>query len=696
MSVIKAWFRFLQGLKRSPEDSGWFRLWVGINVTVALVATAHQLVWPTFFGPCLGLTLFGMWVSYRLRYRNNWEIKAALSIFMVLALANFFYGLAHNFYDPREPLAQLLMWLQALHSCDLPTRKDLSYSLLSALILMAVAAVLSVNFVFAGYLVAYYVTAVVALRWNVRSLVAERTGWRIEGASSKPSLGQGVRLGVSVLLLGFGVVVLMPRLEGFKIRALPVSWQMRLKLPTVSQGEVQNPYYPSALTKEQMRNSSAFSPQGYAGFNTLVDLQARGRLDHQRVFQVRTNVPCYFRGLAFDSYDGQFWTQSDSQLRTLNVEQPPFSFSPTPQNPIDVVQIFYIDRPMANLVLFAPEAYQVFFPSQILYLDRAGCLRAPFTLDKDMVYSVVSRQSRFSAEKLRTLPRRDPELRHLGRYLELPEHLPNRVRQLADEIVGARKPIFDQAMALSLYLQTRYAYDLDIPRYPQDADVVDHFLFEARRGYCEHFASAMTVMCRARGIPARYCTGFLPGTYNPFSGFREVYGDEAHAWVEAFIPGYGWMTFDPTPGGDAAPELSVEDKAEERWLGLAIARYLFSKLGGWGKWLAWLGGGLGLSLLALAGLRALNLRSHEEPVAACLREAFRWLGPVVPGRPPRLQAQGKPYPSLHQLVELHESVAYAGQPATLQQQALARTLLSRLRKELKAKPPGGDSSGTNP
>lgn len=683
--MIRGWFNFLKSLQKEPESSGWFRFWVGVNVSVALVATAHQLDWPGFFLPCLLLTAFGMFVSWRLRARNNWEIKAALSIFMVLALGNFFYGLSHSYFDPREPLAQLLMWLQALHSCDLPSRKDLSYSLLSALILMAVAAVLSVSYLYAVYLAAYYFTAVVALRWNVRSLVGERTGWLPLANRQGLSWRLAARLGLTVLVSGLAVVLLMPRLEGFRIRALPVSWQSRLQMNVVSRGEVKNPHYPTRLSKDELRKKSDFNPDGYSGFNSLVDLQTRGRLDHRRVFQVRTNVVCYFRGLTFDSYDGQFWSQTDTELQTLTVENPPFSFLPTVSNPTDVVQIFYIDRPMANLVLYSPEAYQVFFPSQILYKDRAGCLRAPFILDKDMVYSVVSRQANISRERLRRLPRRDPEMRQLRRYLTLPPELPKRVPELARTVVGARRGFFEQAMALSLHVQGAATYNLEVPRYPDGHDVVDYFLFESKQGYCEHFASALTVLLRTRGIPARYCTGFLPGTYNPFTGFREVYGDEAHAWVEAYIPGYGWMTFDPTPGSDAAPELSMHEKLEERWIGLAILRYLSQTLGLPVRKLALLGLGMGLILLVMAGYRALAARPRIDPIVAALREALALLGDHPPGHSPRQLAAGKDFPALRRLVELHEATSYAGRPPTLEQQRQARRWLAEFKRELKAR-----------
>jgi hypothetical protein len=683
--LFKAWIGFLKSLKRVPEDSGAFRFWVGVNVTVALVATAEQLDWPFFFWPCLALTAFGMWVSHRLRRRNNWEIKAALSVLMVVALVNFFTGLSHNFYDPREPLAQLLMWLQALHSCDLPTRKDLSYSLLSALILMAVAAVLSISLTFAFYLVVYYFSAVIALRWNVRSLIGERTGWRPARGNRVPSWRGAVGLSLSVLGCGMVVVLLMPRLEGFRIRALPVSMQNRLDQSQASKGEVKNPYYPAQLSKEQMRKESRFNSSGYGGFSSIVDLQTRGKLDHQRVFQVRSNVECYFRGLTFDTYDGQFWSQSEEDLQTLNVVSPPFTFLPTATNATDVVQIFYIDRPLSNLVLFSPDAYQVFFPSQILYQDRAGCLRAPFVLDKDMVYSVVSRQSHMTAKRLSRLPRRDPELRKLSNYLQLPDNLPPRVHELSRKVTAGRNGYYDRASAIALYLSTNYAYDLEIPRFADEQDAVDAFLFDGRRGYCEHFASAMTVMCRSLKIPARYCTGFLPGTYNPFSGFREVYGDQAHAWVEVYLPGYGWMTFDPTPGGSSlTPELSADSAPQNRWLGLAVLQYLSDRLGiSSTKFATWLVG-LGIGLLGVAGLRALAPRARLDPVLAALLEAWQLLGSAPPGQSPRQRAAAAGSVTLQKLVELHELVAYAGRPSTPAEHEQARRLLEAFKAEVRA------------
>jgi hypothetical protein len=84
-----------------------------------------------------------------------------------------------------------------------------------------------------------------------------------------------------------------------------------------------------------------------------------------------------------------------------------------------------------------------------------------------------------------------------------------------------------------------------------DLSIVDCFA-RSKRGYCEYYATTMTMMLRELGIPARYVKGFLPGKRNPNTGTYEVQNRDAHAWVQVYFPGHGWITFDPTGGGQAA------------------------------------------------------------------------------------------------------------------------------------------------
>src|SRR5476649_2496092 len=102
------------------------------------------------------------------------------------------------------------------------------------------------------------------------------------------------------------------------------------------------------------------------------------------------------------------------------------------------------------------------------------------------------------------------------------------------------------ARAIERHLRTAYGYTLELPD-KETHDPLANFLFQRKKGYCEYFASAMAVMLRTVGIPARMATGFQSGVYNPISDLWLVRASDAHSWVEAWMPGHGWTTFDPTP-----------------------------------------------------------------------------------------------------------------------------------------------------
>ena len=133
-------------------------------------------------------------------------------------------------------------------------------------------------------------------------------------------------------------------------------------------------------------------------------------------------------------------------------------------------------------------------------------------------------------------------------YLALPPDLPQRVRDLAVRITeGADTPL-DKALRVQDFLRgDRFIYSQDIDAPPADADGVDHFLFETRTGYSDYYASAMAVMLRAVGVPARLAAGYGPGTYYPDTGMHVVRDLDSHGWVQVYFPGYGWIDFEPTP-----------------------------------------------------------------------------------------------------------------------------------------------------
>jgi len=163
-----------------------------------------------------------------------------------------------------------------------------------------------------------------------------------------------------------------------------------------------------------------------------------------------------------------------------------------------------------------------------------------------------------------------PRLRET--YLQLPP-LDPRIRALAEKTTSSSTNEYDKVLSLQRYLISHYSYTLDLTGSPTD-DPLAEFLFERRSGNCEYFASAMAVMLRGIGIPARYVTGFLSGEYNDVGGDYIVRESDAHAWVEVFFPDYGWITVDPTPPANA-PRSGLLDTLSRYWDWFQFA---------WGEW----------------------------------------------------------------------------------------------------------------
>lgn len=133
------------------------------------------------------------------------------------------------------------------------------------------------------------------------------------------------------------------------------------------------------------------------------------------------------------------------------------------------------------------------------------------------------------------------------RYLQLPADLTPRIKTLAERFVrvSAAENNYDRAAALEIALR-QYTYNEYVTAPPADRDVVDYFLFTSRQGYCNYYASAMAVMLRTLGIPSRVVTGYARGEYTKDTGTYTIRESDAHAWVEAFFPKYGWIQFEPT------------------------------------------------------------------------------------------------------------------------------------------------------
>src|SRR5215203_237291 len=541
--------------KRRPEDSIELRAWV---LAAILVGEAAVLM-SGYFGTVTAvlvpfLTIVAFVVSYRRRRERNILIKVMLAFGALAALAMFFREVLSSLYDTRVPLARLFLWVQVIHAFDVPARKDLSYSLVSGLILVAVGAVLSTSLWYGLFVLAFLLCAMGAMTQMNLSEARERAGLQ---ASRSRGLVVGTVLPCFFAVIAVGLVCfsLLPQRQAMNLTMMPTSAFRDIAEDFT--GSVQNPYY-GAQGNPFAGPPMSISPNSYHGFLPYMDLRSRGRLSDEVVMKVRSEEPVPYRGVVFDDYNGKGWEISSDATEELTSDHLRFdTFTATNTEPAEgpsreVSQVFRVEEDSSNIIFGAYRPETVFFPTSSIKIDRYGSLRAPYQIPEGSAYSVISTVPNATPDQLRSASTAYPE-EVVDKYTQLPPDGLDRTRELASRLTAGTSNPYDAVYKMNEYLKTNYPYDLSIPPQDQDMDAVEYFLFEQKRGYCEQFSSSLAVMARSLGIPARVATGYAPGEYNPFTGYYDVRASDAHAWVEVYFPGYGWSTFDPTPSFDSTP-----------------------------------------------------------------------------------------------------------------------------------------------
>jgi transglutaminase-like putative cysteine protease len=534
---------------------------VGILAACQLAESPIQLSLFGIFG-----TAFGSYISYLRRKKNNFWIKWGLAAGILVVLGFFIEEIAYRVQatiaDARVPLTNMLISLQALHSFDLPRRRDLNVSALVGTTLMASAATLSRDLQYGVYLLTFIGFGSYMLFLDSKSRTLDgAVELKSSGASSvqpKHSRLSTVAIISLVPIVSLALFLLLPRLDVRVLGNVRVS--LKLNLPFLSGNKVSNPLLMSAKRGD---GSLVVNPQAYFGFNEVLDLNYRGKLSNDVVLKVGCPKGEFWRAMAFDTYDGHQWTMSEPRKTydRLTIYGAAIHLAPVPslvtprRVPVEELgQVFYLEQDQPNLILAAAVPNLIYFPANKVQIDTYGSLRSPVMMEKDMVYTVFSSVPRYNLALLRS---QTPPAKllisqthfKLSNYLQLPDKLPPAIKELAHKITEDQGNWFNRADRINLYLQRNYKYNLDVPPTPDNQDCIYDFLFESKSGYCEHFATAFVMLCRTNGIPARLVTGFRPGDYNPFTGLFEVRMRDAHAWAEVYIPRWGWVPFDPTPDG---------------------------------------------------------------------------------------------------------------------------------------------------
>ena len=508
------------------------RLWVVAIISIAVLALGHR-------------------TAYKVRNKPPKWLRFVTFVGLHVVFAWMFVGL---FSGQPYPQAQVAMLAMAVVSFELYQRLNLYSGMGIGLINLYVAATLSRDLAFAVFLLAY-LGMLLAFLW--RADVED--GLKDNPIVLKPIAKQVTRISsigrtwgrfaVLASVCVAGVFIFTPRFAGYPI-VPPFSFQLPINKPPSAQ--VINPAIP--LFRAEGATTTTQGEEYYAGFDQQLDLSYRGRLSDTIMMYVQSPAWSYWRGYAFDHYDGRNWSESDGNLIPYNAGRSGrFVLDQNKERKQTFVQSFYIAHDMPNVLWAGGHPVSVFFPSRELALDTTGGIKVGSALQAGTVYSIESTNSHFEPAEMRqatgtiSLTIQTP-------YLQLPESTTARTRELAQTITEGKASTYDKVVAVRDYVMNTYPYDYFPPPQPPNTDAVDQFLFVDKRGVCEHFTSAMVVLLRAVGIPARFVVGYGSGTYNAITGYYEVHANDAHAWVEVYFPSLGWVPFDPTPGWTGDPQ----------------------------------------------------------------------------------------------------------------------------------------------
>lgn len=296
------------------------------------------------------------------------------------------------------------------------------------------------------------------------------------------------------------------------------------------------------------------------------------------VMLVRSKAFDYWRTTTFDRYQGQGWDNTVGErarvvLGTSTVEEARTEIdanSPLPTLGISARELVtqtvtIVSERNDALLSYGGQFVSSNLPTLVQhgYIDNNGAQLPNFEetsavfsqvpLQNTTSYTVTSLMSEADVQSLQAAQTTYPDW-IASVYLQLPETVTERTIAEAQRIVdeaGATTP-YDKAIAIQNYLRS-LTYDETRRAPPANRDWSDYFLFDTKVGYCDDFATAMIVLLRSQGIPARFAQGYAGGTYVAEQAAYEVRESIAHSWPEVYFPGYGWQRFEPTPASYANP-----------------------------------------------------------------------------------------------------------------------------------------------
>lgn len=316
--------------------------------------------------------------------------------------------------------------------------------------------------------------------------------------------------------------------------------------------------------------TGGYNPANHGSFADTLVLGGNPNLTNDIVFKVTSDDGTqYLETLSYDTYDGRSWSNGATGVTTIKAGDINYDSALSLRAIKQQVEVVNPPGEQNAYLLGASQFVTTDQPAEVVTRKSDGTLVAWIRTNGKLAtgnkYTVTSYVSAADVTTLETVPlpkdapsfTPNPDLPDLAppdgyfdpatlrTYTQLPTHLDPRIRLKALQVTASAKTMYDKVSALESFLRSNYTYDTNI-NLPPGAEGVSWFLFDSGKGFCNYFATAMAVMARELGLPARVVTGYTNGTYDAKTKQWTVRGSDAHAWTQVYFAQYGWVNFEPS------------------------------------------------------------------------------------------------------------------------------------------------------
>jgi transglutaminase-like putative cysteine protease len=487
-----------------------------------------------------------------------WRIITLSSYALDLRVHNWFFSVTQsgNSNDGliRSMIWALIIWLIAAWMGWYAGRRNAVAALLPSILLLAIVSSYSERRVYTLWVIVCILPLLMGL-WNYKNHTTQWDRKKVDYSDSiRYDVGQSV---IFLTIVISAIAFFTPSISWREIRDFlrernrpsqnEAAEILGVRQPPAPVGTKNVPVQKPSLPREHLLSG------GYAHSEKIVMTIRTGELPPIANDTLTVNPPIYYwRSTTYDTYRAAGWVTSSAPPQKFEANAPliPGLLEGYRSLHLDVTLVEPEGKLFWSGILFSVNipftADWRVRPQSNLFLDQSALLEADMFIARSNTnaYQAESYVPLATVKNLREASSEYPQdIRE--RYLQLPQSLPERVRQLAKELTDGRVNAYDKAKAIEAYLRT-YPYDLNVSAPPENQDVADYFLFDLKKGYCDYYATAMVVLARASGLPARFVSGYSSGSYDAPNAQYVVRELNAHSWAEIYFPEIGWIEFEAT------------------------------------------------------------------------------------------------------------------------------------------------------